>query len=81
MGGMLLACPIMGSPAQAENTSERAGYAMEDRPKPPIRGMLLVWLIGLTLGIVAGAATAMLLMPPADVAKGSATIAEQFRGS
>lgn len=52
---------------------------MEDRPKPPIRGMLLVWLIGLTLGIVAGAATAMLLMPADGAAKGSATIAEQFR--
>lgn len=54
---------------------------MEERRKPQIRGMLLVWLIGLTLGIVAGAATAMLLMPPATVSKGSATIAEQFRNN
>lgn len=54
---------------------------MEDRPKPPIRGMVLVWLIGLTLGVVAGAATAMLLMPRAPEASSSATIAERFRGN
>jgi gas vesicle protein len=52
---------------------------MEERPKPGIRGMLLVWLIGLTLGVVAGAATAMLLMPGRSVAAGSQTIAERFR--
>lgn len=28
-----------------------------------MRNVLLVWVIGLTLGIAAGAATAMLLMP------------------
>jgi|LakMenEpi03Aug12_release.lakeMendotaPanAssembly.Ray.scaffolds.fasta_scaffold4785802_1 gas vesicle protein len=54
---------------------------MEERPKPRIRGMLLVWLIGLTLGVVAGAATAMLLMPGTDVDKGAATIADRFRNS
>jgi gas vesicle protein len=54
---------------------------MEERPKPRIRGMLLVWLIGLTLGVVAGAATAMLLMPGADAGKGTETIADQFRNS
>jgi gas vesicle protein len=43
--------------------------------------MLLVWLIGLTLGIVAGAATAMLLMPAEGSTAGSATIAERFRNS
>jgi gas vesicle protein len=41
--------------------------------------MLLVWLIGLTLGVAAGAATAMLLMPRAEADKGRETIAEQFR--
>ena len=30
-----------------------------------MRNVLLVWVIGLTLGIAAGAATAMLLMPKA----------------
>lgn len=30
-----------------------------------MRNVLLVWIIGLTLGIAAGAATAMLLLPKA----------------
>ena len=30
-----------------------------------MRNVLLVWLVGLTLGIAAGAATAMLLLPKA----------------
>lgn len=34
-----------------------------------MRNVLLVWVIGLTLGIAAGAATAMLLMP--NAAQGS----------
>jgi hypothetical protein len=52
---------------------------MDEPPKPIIHGMLLVWLIGLTLGIAAGAATATLLMPGTATAQGSETIAEQFR--
>lgn len=40
-----------------------------------MRNVLLVWVIGLTLGIAAGAATAMLLMPQA--ARGAAQAAEQ----
>ncbi len=52
---------------------------MDDPQKPRIRGVVLVWLVGLTLGIVAGAATAMLLMPRATVTPGSETLAEQFR--
>lgn len=36
-----------------------------------MRNVLLVWVIGLTLGIAAGAATAMLLMP--NAAQGSPT--------
>ncbi len=54
---------------------------MEERPKPGVRGMLLVWLIGLTLGIVAGAATAMLLMPGSAVSAGSQTLAERLRAN
>jgi hypothetical protein len=52
---------------------------MEDGQKPRIRGMLLVWLIGLTLGVLAGAATAMLLMPDTRVAPGGDTIADRLR--
>lgn len=52
---------------------------MEEGQKPRVSGMLLVWLIGLTLGVLAGAATAMLLMPGAKVTAGSETIAERFR--
>lgn len=52
---------------------------MEEGQKPRVRGMVLVWLIGLTLGVLAGAATAMLLMPSAEVTAGSETIAERFR--
>ncbi|MFN7399645.1 MAG: hypothetical protein ACK5SX_11425 [Sandaracinobacter sp.] len=52
---------------------------MDEPPKPIIQGMLLVWLIGLTLGVVAGAATATLLMPGTATTQGSETIAEQFR--
>jgi hypothetical protein len=36
---------------------------MSEKPKPGLRNVILVWVIGLTLGIGAGAATAMLLMP------------------
>ena len=39
-----------------------------------MRNVLLVWLVGLTLGIAAGAATAMLLLPKA--AHGSNTGAD-----
>jgi hypothetical protein len=55
--------------------------SMEERPKPGIRGMLLVWLIGLTLGVAAGAATAMLLMPASSAASSSQSIADRFRAN
>ncbi len=38
---------------------------MAEGPRAGMRNVLLVWVIGLTLGIAAGAATAMLLMPKA----------------
>ena len=43
-----------------------------------MRNVLLVWVIGLTLGIAAGAATAMLLMPdPAQGADSDGLIADR----
>lgn len=36
---------------------------MQEKPKQGIKGVVLVWIIGLTLGVVAGASTARLLMP------------------
>lgn len=36
---------------------------MAEGPKTGLRNVILIWVIGLTLGIAAGAATAMLLMP------------------
>lgn len=38
-----------------------------------MRNVLLVWLVGLTLGIAAGAATAMLLLPRAAHGSNAAT--------
>jgi hypothetical protein len=45
--------------------SEQANI-MADRPKSGLRNVIIVWVIGLTLGIGAGAATALLLMPSAS---------------
>jgi len=45
-------------------TSDKlAGRKMSEGPKTGLRNVILIWVIGLTLGIAAGAATAMLLMP------------------
>lgn len=38
---------------------------MVEKPKSGLRNIILVWVIGLTLGVGAGAATALLLMPAA----------------
>jgi hypothetical protein len=38
---------------------------MAEKPKSGLRNVILVWVIGLTLGVGAGAATALLLMPSA----------------
>jgi gas vesicle protein len=53
---------------------------MAERPKSGLRNVILVWIIGLTLGVAAGAATAMLLMPRegASAASGQ-TLAQRFR--
>lgn len=44
-------------------SQERAVQAMAEKPKGGMRKVILVWIIGLTLGVAAGAATAILLMP------------------
>ncbi len=49
----------------------RAEHKMANEPKSGIRYVILVWIIGLTLGVAAGAATAMLLLP--DAKKSAAT--------
>lgn len=55
---------------------------MAEGPKTGLRNVILIWVIGLTLGIAAGAATAMLLMPAASgQALEGQTLAERFRGS
>jgi hypothetical protein len=36
---------------------------MQDKPKQGMKGVVLVWIIGLSLGVLAGATTARLLMP------------------
>jgi hypothetical protein len=54
---------------------------MTEKPRSGLRNVILVWVIGLTLGVAAGAATAMLLMPNAksDAATGR-TLADDLRG-
>lgn len=52
---------------------------MKDKPKAGLRGVVLVWIIGLTLGVAAGSATALLLMPADDKPEGNSTIAERLR--
>jgi hypothetical protein len=46
---------------------------MTRKPPSALRSVLLVWVIGLVLGIVAGAATAMLLMPKDDLQKAASS--------
>lgn len=54
---------------------------MSEGPKSGLRNVILVWVIGLTLGVAAGAATALLLMPSASVdAHAAPTLADRLRG-
>ncbi|MFN3371483.1 MAG: hypothetical protein ACK4Z0_08160 [Sphingomonadaceae bacterium] len=55
---------------------------MAEDPKSGLRSVILMWVIGLALGIAAGAGTAMLLMPSAkaDLA-GRKSLADEFRGN
>lgn len=36
---------------------------MQEKPKQGLKGVVLVWIVGLSLGVLAGATTARLLMP------------------
>lgn len=64
------------------NNDKRTGQAMAQGPKSGLRNVVLIWVIGLTLGIAAGAATAMLLMPAGgDPALEGPSLADRFRGS
>ncbi len=55
---------------------------MAEGPKTGLRNVILIWVIGLTLGIAAGAATAMLLMPAAAGQNlAGPSLAERLRGS
>jgi gas vesicle protein len=52
---------------------------MKDKSKAGVRGVVLVWIIGLTLGVAAGSATALLLMPSSDAPEAATTLAERLR--
>lgn len=52
---------------------------MTERPKKGLKGVILTWIIGLTLGVAAGAATAMLLMPSASGSGPVDSLADRFR--
>jgi gas vesicle protein len=52
---------------------------MKDKSKAGLRGVVLVWIIGLTLGVAAGSATALLLMPSNGTTGTAATLAERLR--
>jgi hypothetical protein len=59
---------------------KRVQKIMGERPKSGMRNVILVWIIGLTLGVAAGAATAMLLMPrDSAAAQSGQTLADRFR--
>lgn len=52
---------------------------MAELRKNGMRNVLLVWVIGLTLGIAAGAVTAMLLLPEAADMDTPNSIADMLR--
>jgi len=55
---------------------------MAEDPRSGLRSVILMWVIGLTLGIAAGAGTAMLLMPSAKGDMGGRkSLADEFRGN
>lgn len=51
---------------------------MGQKPNSGFKRVLLVWLIGLALGIAAGAATAYLLMPVSDPLPPGASLADRL---
>lgn len=64
------------------NESQVGRKDMAEDPKSGLRSVILMWVIGLILGIAAGAGTAMLLMPSAkgDLT-GRKSLADEFRGN
>ena len=52
---------------------------MTGRPKKGFVNVILVWMIGLTLGVAAGAVTAMLLLPDSDTTETPNSVADLFR--
>lgn len=52
---------------------------MTGRPKKGFVNVILVWMIGLTLGVAVGAVTAMLLLPASDMAETPNSVADLFR--
>jgi hypothetical protein len=62
------------------NETGRMGQGMARKPRSGLRSVILMWVVGLALGVAAGAATAMLLMPgaKADVKDGR-SLAEALR--
>lgn len=64
------------------NETQVGRKGMAEDPRSGLRSVILMWVLGLTLGVAAGAGTAMLLMPSAksDMA-GRKSIAEQFRSN
>lgn len=60
MQGVFMDIRIKGS---SNTNGEIREQEMAEQPKNGMRNVLLVWVIGLTLGIAAGAVTAMLLLP------------------
>lgn len=55
---------------------------MSGKPPSKLKSVLLVWVIGLSLGIGAGALTAMLLLPSEEAASSiDGTLGERLRGT
>ncbi|MBS3960223.1 MAG: hypothetical protein KGZ61_00070 [Sandarakinorhabdus sp.] len=54
---------------------------MMEGPKTGLRNIILIWIVGLTLGVAAGAITAMLLMPgEKGQHPGDLSLADRIRG-
>lgn len=62
-----------------DDHAEPESVAMTNQPKKGLINIILVWMIGLALGISAGAITAMLLLPGSDDSGIQNSIADYFR--
>lgn len=54
---------------------------MVEGPETGMRSVLLIWIIGLALGVAAGAATAMLMMPGSAHSKASREVVSDHPGN